>query len=100
MTIKAIDSDNKDDDTLWLAYWLFYGLFTVIESVTDLLLFWIPMYEIIKMVFYIYLYAPQMQGAIMLYRRLIHPWIGSLKKFEESVSKSLYQVGFGFICNG
>jgi len=83
MSIKAIKSQNKDDDTLWLAYWLWYGLFALVESITDLLFFWIPMYELLKMAFYIFLYAPNVKGALILYQKLIEPWLPQLQAFEQ-----------------
>lgn len=42
--IKAIESNNKDDDTKWLTYWVVYGLFSVAEFFSDIFLFWFPFY--------------------------------------------------------
>lgn len=42
--VKAIESPNKDDDTVWLTYWVVYALFGLIEFFSDLLLFWFPFY--------------------------------------------------------
>ncbi|KAM9242181.1 receptor expression-enhancing protein 6 isoform 8-T8 [Dugong dugon] len=47
-SIKAIESPSKEDDTLWLTYWVVYGLFGLLESVSDLLLFWFPFYYVGK----------------------------------------------------
>ena len=66
-SLKAIKSSDKDDDTFWLAYWVIYGIFSAFESITDILLFWVPFYELLKIVFYIYLFSPQLKGALTLY---------------------------------
>lgn len=39
-SFKAIESDDKTDDTQWLTYWVVYSTFSVIESFTDALIFW------------------------------------------------------------
>lgn len=41
---KAIDSEETDDDTQWLTYWVVYAFFGLIEFFTDILLSWIPFY--------------------------------------------------------
>ena len=43
-SIKAIESKEKDDDTKWLIYWVVYGFFSIVESFSDLLLSWFPLY--------------------------------------------------------
>jgi len=88
MTIKAIKGGNKSDDRLWLAYWLWYGLFALVESITDFLLFWIPFYEFLKMGFYVFLYAPNTQGALLLYSKFIEPLLPYLEAFEQQFEKS------------
>ena len=45
---KAIDSVQKDDDTQWLTYWVAYAFFGLLETFTDLLLYWIPFYFLAK----------------------------------------------------
>lgn len=45
---KAIESADKDDDTLWLTYWVVFAFFGVIEYFTDILLWWIPFYFFLK----------------------------------------------------
>lgn len=47
-SIKAIESTAKEDDTQWLTYWVVYGLFSVVESISDALLFWFPFYYMSK----------------------------------------------------
>ncbi|XP_032763822.1 receptor expression-enhancing protein 6 isoform X2 [Rattus rattus] len=43
-SVKAIESPNKEDDTVWLTYWVVYALFGLVEFFSDLLLFWFPFY--------------------------------------------------------
>merc|ERR1712060_843393 len=45
-SLKALESDDKGDDTFWLAYWVIYGAISTMESITDVFFFWIPMYEL------------------------------------------------------
>ena len=45
---KAIDSEEKDDDTQWLTYWVVYAAFGIVEYFTDLILSWIPFYFLLK----------------------------------------------------
>lgn len=42
--VKAIESPSKEDDTVWLTYWVVYALFGLVEFFSDLLLFWFPFY--------------------------------------------------------
>lgn len=46
--IKAIESPSKDDDTVWLTYWVVYSLFGLAEFFSDLLLSWFPFYYVGK----------------------------------------------------
>ncbi|MEQ2232829.1 Receptor expression-enhancing protein 5, partial [Ilyodon furcidens] len=43
-SIKAIESNAKEDDTQWLTYWVVYGLFSIVEAFSDIFLFWFPFY--------------------------------------------------------
>ena len=45
---KAIDSEDKDDDTQWLTYWVVYAAFGIVEYFTDIILSWVPFYFLAK----------------------------------------------------
>nr|KAF6349731.1 polo like kinase 5 (inactive) [Myotis myotis] len=47
-SIKAIESPSKEDDTVWLTYWVVYSLFGLAEFFSDLLLSWFPFYYVGK----------------------------------------------------
>ena len=47
---KAVESPQGDDDTQWLTYWIVYSTFNILEYFTDLILFWIPFYSLLKVV--------------------------------------------------
>uniref|UniRef100_A0A3Q4B1K7 Receptor expression-enhancing protein n=1 Tax=Mola mola TaxID=94237 RepID=A0A3Q4B1K7_MOLML len=75
LSIKAIESNVKEDDTQWLTYWVVYGLFSVIEAFSDIFLFWFPFYYVGKCVFLIWCMAPvTWNGSEILYRRVIRPF--------------------------
>ncbi|OXB54711.1 hypothetical protein ASZ78_006750 [Callipepla squamata] len=44
VSIKAIESSSKEDDTTWLTYWVVYGVFSVAEFFSDIFLYWFPFY--------------------------------------------------------
>ncbi|CAK6978615.1 receptor expression-enhancing protein 6-like, partial [Scomber scombrus] len=74
-SIKAIESNNKDDDTQWLTYWVVYGLFSIVEAFSDIFLSWFPFYYAGKCLFLIWCMAPvSWNGSAMLYSRVIRPF--------------------------
>lgn len=52
--VKAIESKQKDDDTKWLTYWVVYSAFSLVEFFTDIFLFWIPFYWLLKVSFLVF----------------------------------------------
>ncbi|VDO03050.1 unnamed protein product [Rodentolepis nana] len=86
-SIKAIESTCKEDDTKWLTYWVVYAAFGLIETFTDIFLYWIPLYCILL----IYLMIPgKYNGSILLYNRFIRPYI---LKYENHIDKAADEVG-------
>ncbi|MED6268704.1 Receptor expression-enhancing protein 5, partial [Characodon lateralis] len=74
-SIKAIESNAKEDDTQWLTYWVVYGLFSIVEAFSDIFLFWFPFYYAGKCVFLIWCMAPvTWNGSDILYTRVIRPF--------------------------
>jgi len=89
-SLKAIETKDSGDDTLWLSYWCIYGIVSVVESITDLLLSWIPMYEFVKMAFYVYLYY--LRGATFIYVKLLQPWVRQLTTVEQKLKENMEQM--------
>lgn len=75
ISIKAIESASKDDDTQWLTYWVVFALLNCVEFFSDLIVGWFPIYWLIKCAFMVYLYLPMTRGAQQLYVRFIRPFV-------------------------
>ncbi|XP_066506901.1 receptor expression-enhancing protein 5 [Hoplias malabaricus] len=75
ISIKAIESPQKDDDTKWLTYWVVYGVFSVAEFFADIFLSWFPFYYMLKCAFLVWCMAPTpSNGSILIYTRIIRPF--------------------------
>lgn len=75
VSMKAIESPNKEDDTQWLTYWVVYGVFSIVEFFSDLFLSWFPFYYMLKCGFLLWCMAPSpANGADLLYKRIIRPF--------------------------
>jgi len=75
-------SATGQSESQWLTYWIVYGFFTLVESATDLLLYWIPFYYLLKIVFLVWLMAPNTKGASVIYENVIAP---VLNKYESNI---------------
>ncbi|XP_054038189.1 receptor expression-enhancing protein 6 isoform X1 [Rissa tridactyla] len=74
VSIKAIESSNKEDDTTWLTYWVVYGVFSIAEFFSDIFLYWFPFYYAGKCLFLVWCMAPvSWNGSQVLYQNIIRP---------------------------
>ncbi|XP_008566409.1 PREDICTED: receptor expression-enhancing protein 5 [Galeopterus variegatus] len=90
VSIKAIESPNKEDDTQWLTYWVVYGVFSIAEFFSDLFLSWFPFYYMLKCGFLLWCMAPSpSNGAELLYKRIIRPFFLKHESQVDSVVKDL-----------
>ncbi|XP_069646668.1 receptor expression-enhancing protein 6 isoform X2 [Haliaeetus albicilla] len=74
VSIKAIESSSKEDDTTWLTYWVVYGIFSVAEFFSDIFLYWFPFYYVGKCLFLVWCMAPvSWNGSQVIYQNVIRP---------------------------
>ncbi|XP_044264659.1 receptor expression-enhancing protein 5 [Tribolium madens] len=75
VSIRAIESKQKDDDTKWLTYWVVFAIFSIFEFFSDLIVGWFPLYWLMKCVFFVWLMIPtELNGSLILYRRIVRPY--------------------------
>jgi receptor expression-enhancing protein 5/6 len=74
LSLKALKTVNKSDDTDLLIYWVVYGFFNVIEFWSKSILGWIPFYFFFKTIFLAFIAIPQTGGAKVIYNKLISPF--------------------------
>lgn len=55
VSIRAIESSDKIDDTKWLTYWVLYAIFSVIEFFSLFLTNFIPFYFLLKVNLYFFI---------------------------------------------
>jgi len=66
-SIKALETENKDDDTQWLMYWVVFASFSLMESVSDVFIGWLPFYWLGKCAFLLWCMSP-LNGAAIVYK--------------------------------
>lgn len=88
-SIKTIERKNSDDTTKWLSFWTVFGIFQTLELFIGFILNFIPYYSIVRIGFFVYLMAPQTNGAQTLYKSIFQPF---LKKHEKEIEAFVEQV--------
>ena len=81
--------EEKDDDTRWLIYWVIYAVFTILETFTDTLLYWIPFYFAFKVGFLVWLMLPSHNGAELIYKKVLKPFVAKNAVFGQSSPESV-----------
>lgn len=90
-SFEAIESSNKDDDTVWLTYWVIFASLQIVEFFTDFILFWLPFYHWVKIAFLLWCMSPgPKNGSRILYHQVIRKFIlkhkDKLDEIEERVN--------------
>jgi receptor expression-enhancing protein 5/6 len=86
ISIKAIESEDKRDDTKWLTYWVVFACFTNIEYFSSVITQIIPFYWLLKCIFYIWCFAPiENNGSVFIYYRIIRPYFLKHEKTTDDI---------------
>ncbi|KAK4317539.1 hypothetical protein Pmani_011383 [Petrolisthes manimaculis] len=89
-SIKALESNQKDDDTQWLTYWVVFALFSVFEFFSDILLSWFPFYWLAKCMFLVWCFMPvSWNGSYVIYSRVVRPFF---MKHQDGIDKVMNKV--------
>lgn len=86
MSFKALESPGEDDDKQWLTYWVVFIFVDFFDNVLGIFLTIIPLYHLLKMIFYIYLFYPKTKGALTIYQNFLRP---ILTKYEKDIDTAL-----------
>lgn len=88
-SIKAIESNEGDDDKQWLTYWAVYAVFDFLDLFAGFILKIIPFYYILKLIFLIWCFMPNTQGALMVYNHIIKKFF---IKYENNLDQLVNKV--------
>ena len=84
-SIRAIQSNNGEDDKHWLTYWMVYGIFTFCETFFGFILAFVPYFEWVKLGFFVWLMHPQFNGATIIYNTVLKPYLADHKEQIEEL---------------
>lgn len=70
-SVRAMESPSKLDDEQWLAYWILYSFVTLMEMVLESLIYWIPIWYELKLLFIAWLVLPNFRGAAFIYDKFV-----------------------------
>ncbi|XGW20202.1 hypothetical protein V3C99_003762 [Haemonchus contortus] len=89
VSIKAIETATKDDDTQWLTYWVVFAVLSVAEFFSQQIVAVFPVYWLFKSLFLLWLYLPSTMGATKIYHKAIKP---VFVKHHAGVDQRLNQI--------
>lgn len=98
-TIKSIESESANTKQ-WLAYWVVFASFTLIDMFSGFILKFIPFYFFIKILFLIWLFMPNSQGSIIVYNLIIVRFFKIVEKDIDSATDMLKLHFDGLVNNG
>jgi len=100
MSFKVMEKPDDEKLKYWLVYWVVYGLFQTVESFSDSIFSWIPLYYPVKLLFLVWCFLPQYKGAATIYKSLVRPVLKGneahidegLKRTSRAVSRTVSEV--------
>ncbi|GFX67419.1 receptor expression-enhancing protein 5 [Trichonephila clavipes] len=95
VSLIALETSSKEDDTKWLMYWVTFASLSLVEFFSDIIISFIPFYWLMKCLFLIWCFAPlENNGSKFLYLRIIRPiFLKNRKGIDEALNKAASTAG-------
>ena len=87
MSIRAIESEQKDDDKYWLTYWMIFGQLTVYETFLPFLFYFIPYWDFVKIGFFVWLL--KFNGCQTMFQGFARP---ALHRYRPQINEFLAKL--------
>lgn len=84
-TYKAINSGDRDLITFWLIYWIVLSFLAFFETFAEPFLCFVPFYSQIRIILYIWLQIPFINGAIMIFQRVLNPFFAKNREILDAI---------------
>ena len=92
-SIRAIESKGSDDDKQWLTYWVVFAIFTFVDLFSGFILKFIPFYFFFKLIFLVWCFMPNTQGARFMYDKFIvklyYKYDAQIRKLDEAIQNEV-----------
>eukprot|EP00037_Helgoeca_nana_P021393 m.215887 g.215887 ORF g.215887 m.215887 type:complete len:186 (+) comp25630_c3_seq1:47-604(+) len=89
MSYKTVKNKDVLEYKRWMKYWIVYSFFTVAELILDWFASILPLYYELKILFVLYLMAPQTMGATTVYDSFLLPL---LNEHEDTIDGGIVDV--------
>lgn len=100
-SFKAIKNKSSFHRLHWLRYWTVFAVYLVLARVTDLVLYWLPLYELIKTIFLLFLVHQRATGAQIVYRSVLAPLLinneKAIDRFMRQKKKQIFGTLWSFV---
>ncbi|KRX60136.1 Receptor expression-enhancing protein 5 [Trichinella sp. T9] len=68
-TLAEMESNEKSKCKQWMFYWVIFGLFTITDFFAESINCILPIYWLLKCIFFVWLFTPSCHGAATLYEK-------------------------------
>ncbi|KAJ7324292.1 hypothetical protein JRQ81_017312 [Phrynocephalus forsythii] len=96
---KAVKTKNVKEYVRWMMYWIVFALYTVTETIADVMISWFPLYYELKIAFVIWLLSPYTRGASLIYRKFLHPLLSSKEREIDEYIVQAKERGYETMVN-
>ncbi|KRZ36131.1 Receptor expression-enhancing protein 5, partial [Trichinella pseudospiralis] len=73
MTLMEMQANENVNQKQWMFYWVIFGMFRIVDYFAECISFIIPIYWLLKCIFFVWLFMPSCLGAQTLYEKFFRP---------------------------
>jgi len=84
LRLISAPSVSQQDKTQWLSYWVIFSLYDILSYFEEYLFSWLPLFDLFKVAFFVWLFLPNTRGAEQVYRIVFQPL---LARFDRSSAR-------------